>query len=178
MDNNLEIDYKDLEIGDHLVTERGKYTHHGIYTGEGKVIHYAGLSEEKNKTGPIEKVSIYDFTGGQLCSVREYKSEHTFSREKVVKRAECRLGENKYNLLHNNCEHFAEWCWTDNKISHQVLDAMYILTQIIPNPVDSPDNFTDVLMRPAAHKIHNIYTDKSMENISSLRKPYFYVKKI
>ncbi|HDR7659089.1 TPA: lecithin retinol acyltransferase family protein [Bacillus wiedmannii] len=175
----VEIDYTELEIGDHLVTERGRYTHHGIYIGEGKVIHYAGLSEDGKKTGPIEEVNIYDFTNGKLCSVRNYElKEKPFNREKVVKRAKSRLGENTYHVLYNNCEHFAEWCWINKGISKQVLAAMINVVAIIPPPADSPDTFTDVMMRPAAESISNILTNKSMDNIPNLKKPYFYVKKI
>jgi hypothetical protein len=28
----------------------------------------------------------------------------------VIRRARSRLGENRYRLLRNNCEHFCEWC--------------------------------------------------------------------
>jgi hypothetical protein len=28
----------------------------------------------------------------------------------VMRRARSRLGENRYGLLRNNCEHFCEWC--------------------------------------------------------------------
>ena len=32
-------------MGAHVVTQRRAYTHHGIYVGSGKVIHYAGLAQ-------------------------------------------------------------------------------------------------------------------------------------
>ena len=35
-------------------------------------------------------------------------------------RALSRLGENKYNLIFNNCEHFAIWCKTGISESYQV----------------------------------------------------------
>lgn len=174
----VEIDYNYLQIGDHLVVERGVYTHHGIYTGGGNVIHYAGFRDGK-KTGPIEEVSIYDFTAGKLYAVREYQSEkNIYSREEVVKRAKSRLGENNYNLLHNNCEHFAEWCWIDESIAHQVLDGFFNLAAIIPYPVGSPESITDVLMPAAAQKISNVLSNTSMVNNPNLRKPYFYIKPI
>ena len=41
-----------LPLGAHLVSPRWGYTHHGIYTGGGRVIHYAGLSEGwRTRTG-------------------------------------------------------------------------------------------------------------------------------
>lgn len=33
-----------------------------------------------------------------------------FTPEETIKRAKTRLGEKKYNLATNNCEHFALWC--------------------------------------------------------------------
>ncbi|MBP4061169.1 lecithin retinol acyltransferase family protein [Aeromonas sp. Prich7-2] len=38
-------------IGAHLVTPRTGYDHHGIYVGNGKVVHYAGFARGFN-TGP------------------------------------------------------------------------------------------------------------------------------
>lgn len=43
--------------------------------------------------------------------------------DEVIARAEKKLGENKYNLMLNNCEHFAVWCKTDVYDSHQT--SMY-----------------------------------------------------
>src|ERR1700747_1270918 len=31
-------------LGSHIVTPRRGYLHHGIYVGDGKVVHYAGLA--------------------------------------------------------------------------------------------------------------------------------------
>jgi hypothetical protein len=39
-----QADDRGLVIGAHVATQRRWYTHHGIYAGSGKVIHYAGLS--------------------------------------------------------------------------------------------------------------------------------------
>ena len=43
-----------------------------------------------------------------------------FSPEETVERAKSRLGEDKYSLPFNNCEHFALWCKTGVSESHQV----------------------------------------------------------
>ena len=43
-----------------------------------------------------------------------------YSPEETVKRAESQLGEGNYNLVFNNCEHFAVWCKTGVKESTQV----------------------------------------------------------
>ena len=40
--------------------------------------------------------------------------------EDTIRRAMERLGEEEYNLITNNCEHFAMWCKTGESISCQV----------------------------------------------------------
>jgi len=43
-----------------------------------------------------------------------------YSNEDTARRAENRLGEKKYSVLSNNCEHFAIWCKTGIEISAQI----------------------------------------------------------
>src|SRR5262245_59687729 len=47
----------DPPLAAHLVTPRALYTHHGIYVGNGRVIHYAGLAHGLRR-GPVEEVSL------------------------------------------------------------------------------------------------------------------------
>lgn len=49
---------------------------------------------------------------------------HLFSPEETVERAYSRLGERNYNLLMNNCEHFAIWCKTNISESWQVKELL------------------------------------------------------
>lgn len=51
---------ENLAAGDHLVSSRIFYAHHGIYLGEGKVIHYAGWANGL-RAGKIEITSLADF---------------------------------------------------------------------------------------------------------------------
>lgn len=107
-----------LPIGAHLTTPRRGYQHHGIYAGAGRVIHYAGFGRLMHR-GPVEEVSLDDFTRGQGLTVRN-RVAPTFAGTACVERARSRLGENCYRLLSNNCEHFAEWCITGSSRSRQV----------------------------------------------------------
>jgi hypothetical protein len=94
-------------IGAHLVTPRRGYTHHGIYAGEGMVIHYAGLSRGIER-GPVEEVSLARFANARPVMIR-CRGSMPFEVPEIVRRARSRLGENRYRLLSNNCEHFSEW---------------------------------------------------------------------
>jgi hypothetical protein len=42
----------------------------------------------------------------------------------IIQRARSRLGEHRYKLLSNNCEHFVEWCLHDEARSFQVDRAL------------------------------------------------------
>ncbi len=48
-----------------------------------------------------------------------------FSPSETIARAESRLGETAYNLVTNNCEHFALWCKTGLSTSFQVKRVIY-----------------------------------------------------
>ena len=93
----------------HVVASRSWYSHHGIYVGNGKVVHYPGLSRGL-RAGPVEEISVAEFAFGRPLRVRPHVGAR-FDRLAVVARARSRLGEDSYRILSNNCEHFSEWCY-------------------------------------------------------------------
>jgi Lecithin retinol acyltransferase len=105
-------------IGAHLITPRRGYTHHGIYAGHGSVLHYAGLARTV-RFGPVEEVPLEHFANGRLVHI-ECRNAPALSEEDIVVRARSRLGEHRYGLLTNNCEHFSEWSRYGISRSHQV----------------------------------------------------------
>jgi hypothetical protein len=105
-------------IGAHMVTPRRGYTHHGIYVGRGRVVQYGGLSFGLRR-GPVEEVPLSQFAQGRTIWIRQQESS-TLDRDEVVRRARVRLGENRYHVLTNNCEHFCEWCVRGEHRSYQV----------------------------------------------------------
>jgi hypothetical protein len=108
----------ELPLGAHLVTQRTGYSHHGIYVGAGRVIHYAGLCGSLHR-GPVEEISIERFAAGHDVWVRANPLARYVGPE-AVRRARSRLGENRYRLLTNNCEHFCTWCLYGESHSEQV----------------------------------------------------------
>ena len=109
-------------LGSHLVTARRGYLHHGIYVGDGKVVHYAGLAHGLRR-GPVEEVSLAHFTRGQSVWVRSNLAPG-FDCGEVIRRALSRVGENGYRLFTNNCEHFCEWCLCGEPRSLQVEELL------------------------------------------------------
>ncbi|MDE1184286.1 lecithin retinol acyltransferase family protein [Paraburkholderia sp.] len=108
----------DLQPGAHLVTQRSGYAHHGIYVGNGMVVHYAGFGGSAQR-GPVEEVSLAQFAAGHAVAIR-FAAAPKFDSDEAVRRARSRLGENRYRLLTNNCEHFCAWCLFGESRSEQV----------------------------------------------------------
>jgi hypothetical protein len=111
-----------IPLGAHLVTDRGLYTHHGIYIGNSTVIHYSGLANGI-RSGPVEKIAVEDFGGPSGFWIQEYENPQ-FSGSAIVTRAKSRLGEDEYNVQTNNCEHFCAWAITGVPASAQVSRAV------------------------------------------------------
>lgn len=116
-DDSLLCQGAEPALGAHLITRRAFYSHHGIYAGSSRVIHYSGLADGWHR-GPVEDVSLERFAHGRAIRVR-YEPPGFIGRE-VVERARSRLGEQRYRLLTNNCEHFCEWCVRGEPRSFQV----------------------------------------------------------
>lgn len=120
----------ELKVGDHLIVSRTFYTHHGIYAGEGIVIHYSGLSDGPT-SGPVVFDTLETFSGGSTITVREYSSA-CFHGKEVVRRAESRLGEDEYDFHSNNCEDFCSWAITGKHRSAQVEFVETVVGYILP----------------------------------------------
>lgn len=109
-------------LGAHLITPWLGYTHHGIYTGDGKVIQYGALKYDIIRK-PVEEVTLEHFAQGRQVYVVTH-AQACFAAEQAISRARSRLGERHYRLLSNNCEHFVEWCLHDEHRSFEVETAL------------------------------------------------------
>lgn len=126
----------ELTKGDHIKFKRGIYSHHAVVvdvyvdTNSYKVIHFTGekksgraaeITEEILKF-EIEKITLIRYRYGRL------------GRHITVKRAYDLLTSTRtiiYNILVNNCEHFATWCVTGEAESIQVNKALAPFAPII-----------------------------------------------
>lgn len=108
----------DLPPGAHLVTPRLGYRHHGLYVGDGRVLHYAGLHRVWRR-GPVEEVTLAQFERGRGLAVARAGGAR-FDAEAAIERARSRLGERRYRLWSNNCEHFVNWALDGEARSAQV----------------------------------------------------------
>ena len=102
-----------MATADHLQVPRrhGLFNHHGIDLGDGTVAHYLEGRE-------ILRSPVSEFSQGEVVSVLDHADASPAGV--TLRRAMSRLGEQSYNLLFNNCEHFATWCKTGRHRSEQV----------------------------------------------------------
>jgi hypothetical protein len=114
----LPVEGAIIPLGSHVVTPRRHYLHHGIYVGDGKIVHYAGLANGLQR-GPVEETSLVFFSRGHPILFRSH-ADSSFDPCDVIRRARSRIGEDSYCLLTNNCEHFCEWCLHGKPRSYQV----------------------------------------------------------
>lgn len=117
-----------IPLGAHLIIKHFAYSHHGIYAGRGRVIHYSGFAHLFKKH-PIEITSLQNFCRGKKFIIQHYASPK-FTGRKAVRRMRSRMHENNYHLIINNCEHLCTWAITGVESSPQVFRMMNRLTTI------------------------------------------------
>ena len=119
---------KNPVMGDHIRVKRmhGIYTHHGIYVSDNEVIHFTGTDDDSIMDSSKNRVISSDLNfflkGGEL-EVKEYTDEEfqdLYAPDQIVAYARSCLGDDGYNLIFNNCEHFANVCTLGRFRSHQV----------------------------------------------------------
>lgn len=128
----------------------GIYQHYAVYVGNNRVIHYAAEKGDFSGKISIHEAPFSEFQAGDMLvyvldfpddegmpiqngKPLQYNMEehtifeairkqgyHLYSPDETVERAQSRIGEESYSLPFNNCEHFAIWCKTGVKESHQV----------------------------------------------------------
>ena len=116
--------------GDHIRVRRldGLYCHHGIYVSDDEVIHFTGEDDDSVLDWSKAKVistSLERFLRGGEVEVKEYNDEEIadlYPVDGIVNYARSCLGDGGYDLIFNNCEHFANACTLGKYRSRQVDD--------------------------------------------------------
>ena len=123
----------DLYPGCHIRCQVNNFYHHGIYIGDGKVIQF-GLPFDvyKSDINPEEisvvESSLSEFSPKskfiEVYSYSKAEARKKFSDTEIIERAKSLLGTKGYDVLNNNCEHFANFCIFGEKKSYQI-DKIY-----------------------------------------------------
>ena len=139
----------ELHPGDHIRVNRGVYHHHMLVVevvsdDQLRVIHYTGAEElEEAVDGTASSASSsavsssFSFgSAGQMngevkeellpikpndIQLLKYRNSPTsmYCAIDAIDRARTRLGEKRYSVIRNNCEHFVNWAKTGSAESHQ-----------------------------------------------------------
>lgn len=106
------------------------YYHFGIYIGHGKIVHFSADKDDSifdNTHIRIQLGKLEDFLRGDILEVN-LPFNALYSRGQVCRRAKKMVGSKElegkvYDLLGNNCEHFANYCYYGYSISDQSVAA-------------------------------------------------------
>jgi hypothetical protein len=112
--------------GDRLRVERRlagstvAYMHHGVDVGDGTVVH-ARPDDFRSPLagGRVERTSREEFAGGGTVLVTT-EPPAAYPPDEIVARALEHVGREGYCPVVDNCEHFATWCATGERMSRQV----------------------------------------------------------
>ena len=106
---------KEPKPADIIRTKVKFYYHYGIFVSENEVIQF-GLPNDPGRPAEEIKVietDVYTFLcGGNIevfCPSADEKKKMRTPTE-IINTARGRIGEGNYDILHNNCEHFANSC--------------------------------------------------------------------
>lgn len=114
------------EKGAHIRVSRGLYCHHGVYISEDEVIHFTGKDGDNvlDWSKPeVIKTDLSYFLKDGVLEVKEYTEQEfqdLYPTDHIVQYARACLGDKGYNLVFNNCEHFANVCTLGRFRSGQV----------------------------------------------------------
>jgi hypothetical protein len=108
-------------LGAHLKSPRfGRlYCHHGIYIGNGQVIHFTSDRSKDTASARVRVSTLAEFADGHEILVEQYEGP-TLLPWDIVDNAWRVVGATGYGLLSKNCEHIARWCVTGRLESRQV----------------------------------------------------------
>ena len=123
-------------MGDMVRVFVGTVFHFGIYVSDNEVIQF-GLPPTR-RTCPDSEVEVLasyidSFLAGGFLEVCEYdkkEKKKLRSPEQIVAYARSKIGVKGYNILYNNCEHFANECVFGEKICRQAEDIRALFRSI------------------------------------------------
>ena len=106
--------------GEMVRVNRGKYCHYGICTAPDKIVHFAtpeGDGFDSPESAAVCETNLSGFAAGSFVECLELTRDErkfTFSAAETANRAIAALGETGYDVLSNNCRHFANRCLYGN----------------------------------------------------------------
>ena len=118
---------KDYYPGDIIRVKLGSVYHYGIFVSDEEVIQfgYPPIAKYQDKEKAVVATDIDTFACDQLIEVGAFTfSDHKkrFKSNITIELARKRLGEGGYDIIENNCEHFAFECYCGRHFSSQEIE--------------------------------------------------------
>ncbi len=111
--------------------------HYGVYISDSEVIQFGknpslrlGVSESEVFVCSTDIDEFRDGGFPEFSDLTFSEKMKRFKTEKIIANARGRIGEGGYNLIYNNCEHFAYECIFGKKYSSQAEKAKDIIKQM------------------------------------------------
>ncbi len=117
---------------DQIRVNRGLYYHYGLYESDDVVYQFASPkgAEISSETATVNTTTLADFLKGGVLEVRDYTEEELQMKKspnEIIEYAKDHLGEMGYDLINNNCEHFANRATFGKSESSQVNNIFSLL---------------------------------------------------
>ena len=124
--------FKNPSFGDQIRVNRGIYYHHGIYASDDCVYQFAAPEgvETSPENARVITASLESFLKGGLLEVREYTEDELKTKrspDDIIAYAKEHIGEDGYDIITNNCEHFSNRCAFGESKSSQVDDIFEMI---------------------------------------------------
>ena len=108
--------------GDMIRVKCGSVYHYGIFVSETEIIQFGRSPAYGDKERRVLSTDISEFSRGGVVETMKLGFFERLSRippEKTVKLAREIIGEGGYDIVKNNCEHFAYRCVFGKSYSEQ-----------------------------------------------------------
>ncbi len=125
----MKWSFSEPKCGDMIRVAVGGIYHFGIYVSDSEVIQFGlppssrvGISDAEVE---VLASGIDEFLAGgflEVCKFDRKERRKNRAPEEIVRYARSKIGMRGYNILYNNCEHFANECVTGAKICRQAED--------------------------------------------------------
>ena len=121
-------DFGELTPGAQVRVRRSGYYHHGIYIGNGEIVHFDGSPNEQDAAAVrVRRTGMEEFLRGGLPELRIYgRAERKLLRApgEIAAAALSAVGRGGYDYRTNNCEHFSNECAFGDGTEYVSADAL------------------------------------------------------
>ncbi len=170
------------QAGDMVRVKVGELYHYGIYVSSKEIIQF-GLSPILRTTLNDKDIEVCTsdektfLCGGSFeVGVFDNSNEKKRTCAEIIDYARSKIGQKGYNILYNNCEHFAYDCVTGTKFCSQTEDVRKVFRAV---PI--VDVYTAVIPKDA--KLSNLYPKERQQDIDAcsnerVKKEKYYAWKL